>query len=277
MKWIVAFLAGLLAVCLPAAACDLNVADRGKAVADYVDDMLPCLSEMPAGYWSDARMEAEFLEKVNAERTSRGLAPLRLRPELVDAARVHSLDMAYNHFFDHNSPDGRHPFERVAAFDRSALIEYTAENIAVVEIVRGQWNLERKAVDKLHTNLMNSPGHRKNILNPAFTDVAMGVVRTDKGVWITQEFLELSGTLPQPLPVRMKPGEALSMKPTLRDWNFQHFEAKRGEDAYELLGPKIPKTLHGDFELAAFSRRPGEKPGSFYTIRLPGPAVTVDG
>jgi len=103
------------------------------------------------------------------------------------------------------------------------------------------------------------------------------VVRTEKGVWITQEFLELSGTLPQPLPVRMKPGEALSMKPTLRDWNFQHFEAKRGEDAYELLGPKIPKTLHGDFELAAFSRRPGEKPGSFYTIRLPGPAVTVDG
>ncbi len=93
----------------------------------------------------------------------------------------------------------------MAAFDRSALIEFSAENVAMVEVVGGRWNLQRKAVERLHSNLMNSPGHRANILNPDVTDVAMGVVRTESGVWVTQVFLELSGSLPAPLPVRMQP------------------------------------------------------------------------
>ena len=63
---------------------------------------------------------------MNGERTSRGLKPLRFRPELLDAARFQSLDMAYNDFFGHQSPDGRHHDARVAAFDRSALVEYSA-------------------------------------------------------------------------------------------------------------------------------------------------------
>ncbi|MEZ5947317.1 MAG: CAP domain-containing protein [Hyphomonas sp.] len=277
MRFVSLLAAAFVAACLPAAACDLNLAHRGAAVADYVEAVQPCLADMPAGYWSDGRMEAEFLKRVNAERTSRGLKPLRYRPELLDAARFQSLDMAYNHFFGHEAPDGRMPHDRVAAFDRSALIEYSAENVAMIEVTGGHWDLERKAVPRLHQNLMDSPGHRKNILNPDITDVAMGVVRTDHGVWITQVFMDLSGTLPHPLPVRMRPGQTIDMKPTLRDWTFQHFEAKRGEDSYQTLAGGIPATLNGDFGLAAFSRKKGEKPGLIYTIRLPGPAVTVGG
>jgi len=265
----------LPAAALPAAACDLDLAHRGKAVADYVEAVQPCLADMPAGYFADAAMEAEFLTRVNGERTSRGLKPLRFRPELLDAARFQSLDMAYNDFFGHEGPDGRHPVDRVAAFDRSALIEYSAENVAMIEVVRGRWNLKRDAVDRLHGNLMDSPGHRANILNPDVTDVAMGVVRTDKGVWITQVFLELSGSLPKPLPVRMRPGEALTMKPALKGWAFQHFDAKLPGDRYTSIPGAIPKTLSGDFELTAYGKTRGEAPGQFYIIRLPGPAVTV--
>ena len=104
--------------------------------------------------------------------------------------------MAYNKFFGHESPDGRHHDARVAAFDRSALVEFSAENVAMVEVIGGRWNLKRNAVDRLHGNLMDSPGHRANILNPDITDVAMGVVRTESGVWVTQVFVELSGSLP---------------------------------------------------------------------------------
>jgi len=274
----VLFLAfGLSAAALPAAACDMDIRHRGASVADYVEAVRPCLADWPPGFSPDAAMEADFLKRVNAERTSRGLKPLRYRPELLDAARFQSLDMAYNDFFGHEGPDGRHPVDRVAAFDRSALIEYSAENVAMVEIVKGRWNIARNAVDRLHGNLMDSPGHRANILNPDITDVAMGVVRTDRGVWITQVFLELSGALPAPLPVRMQPGQRLDMAPKLKGWSFQHFDAKLPGDHYRALDGAIPNGLSGDIELTALGRTRGESPGSFYIIRLPGPAVTVGG
>ena len=276
MKMRALFLAtGLFIAALPAAACDLDLGHRGTTVADYVEAVRPCLRTWPAGYVPDEGMEADFLTRVNAERTTRGLTPLRFRPELLDAARFQSLDMAYNDFFGHEGPDGRHPVDRVAAFDRSALIEFSAENVAMVEVVGGRWNLQRKAVERLHSNLMNSPGHRANILNPDVTDVAMGVVRTESGVWVTQVFLELSGSLPAPLPVRMQPGQPLGMKPALRDWHFQQYDAKQPGDRYTALNGTIPKGFAGDFELTAKGRMRGESPGSYYTIRLPGPAVTV--
>lgn len=265
---------GFLLAALPAAACDMDVRHRGHTVADYVEAVQPCLRTWPAGYMADANMEADFLARVNAERTGRGLAPLRYRPELLGAARFQSLDMAYNDFFGHQSPDGRHHDARIAAFDRSALVEFSAENVAMVEVVRGRWN-QRDAVERLHGNLMDSPGHRANILNPDITDVAIGVVRTDRGVWVTQVFLELSGALPAPLPVRMQPGQRLDMRPQLRGWSFQNFGAKQAGDRYVALGRAIPNGLTGDFELTANGRMRGEQPGMYYTIRLPGPAVTV--
>ncbi|MEZ6000032.1 CAP domain-containing protein [Hyphomonas sp.] len=268
-------LPGFLFAALPAAACDMDVRHRGQTVADYVEAVQPCLRTWPAGYMADARMEADFFTRVNEERTSRGLAALRFRPELLDAARFQSLDMAFNKFFGHESPDGRHHDARVAAFDRSALVEYSAENVAMVEVVGGRWNLKRRAVERLHDNLMDSPGHRANILNPDITDVAMGVVRTESGVWVTQVFLELSGSLPAPLPVRMHPGQRLDMRPALRGWSFQNFGAKQAGNRYTALGTAIPNNLTGDFELTANGRMNGELPGMFYTIRLPGPAVTV--
>nr|WP_321488050.1 CAP domain-containing protein [uncultured Hyphomonas sp.] len=268
-------LSGFLLAALPAAACNMDVRHRGQTVADYVEAVQPCLRSWPAGYMADANMEADFLARVNAERISQGLAPLRYRPELLEAARFQSLDMAYNDFFGHQSPDGRHHDARVSAFDRSALIKYSAENVAMVEVIGGRWNLKRNAVKRLHGNLMDSPGHRANILNPDITDVAMGVVRTESGVWVTQVFIELSGSLPAPLPVRLRAGQRLDMRPVLRGWRFQDFGAKQAGNRYTALGKAIPNELTGDFKLTANGRMNGELPGMYYTIRLPGPAATV--
>ncbi len=265
---------GFLFAALPAAACDMDVRHRGQTVADYVETVQPCLRQWPDGYLADARMEADFLARVNDERTSRGLKPLRNRPEMLDAARFQSLDMAYNDFFGHLSPDGRHHDARIAAFDRRALVRYSAENVAMVEAVRGRWN-QRDAVARLHGNLMNSPGHRANILNPDITDVAIGVVRTKSGVWVTQVFVDLTGALPAPLPVRMRPGQRLDMTPALRGWSFQHFDAKLPDNRYAVINGALPRALSGDIELTAYGKMRGEKPGMFYTIRLPGPSVTV--
>ena len=262
---------------LPALACDLGLSDRGEAVADYVEQVRPCFVSLPEGYTFDARMEREFLRLTNAARKEAGLAPLVYRAHLRNTARFHSLDMAYNDFFGHVGPDGREPQDRIAAFDRRALVEYSAENVAMLEVVQGRWNLEREAVRRLHQNLMDSPGHRANILSEEATHVAMGVARTDKGVWLTQNFLNLSGSLARDVPVRMKAGDRLRQMPVLEGWNYRQFTAELPGGDIRSISNGIPPDLRGDIYIAAEGRKPGEKPLSFYTIHLPGPAVTVGG
>ena len=274
-----AFIPAMLALmtALPAFGCDLAVTGRSDTVADYFEQVEPCFTKLPAGYAFDTGMEQEFLKLTNAARAEAGLPPLVFRAHLRNTARFHSLDMAYNDFFGHVGPDGRAPQDRVAAFDRRALVQFSAENVAMVEIVRGRWNLQREAVRRLHENLMDSPGHRANILSEEATHVAMGVVHTDQGVWVTQNFLTLSGSLARDVPVRMRAGDRLRQMPVLNGWTFRRFSAESADGNVLSLGEGIPAGLDGDIHIAAEGRKPGEKPRSFYTIRLPGPAVTVGG
>ncbi len=277
MRGFALVLTGMALAAKAAAGCDLDLAQRGTAVADYVEAVGPCLVTYPDGYRADADMEQDFLDRLNAERTQRGLTPLRLRAGLVPAARFQSLDMAYNDFFGHSGPDGRTVSGRVAAFDRRALIQSVAENVAMVSVSGGYWNFDRDAPGRLHQNLMDSEGHRHNILNPDVTDVAIGVVRTRHGVWLTQVFMELAGTLPQDLPVRMSAGETVRGVPALREWTFGRYEAERGAEDFVPLGGGVPAGMAGDFGLTVYATMPGETRLKTYHIRLPGPAVTVGG
>ncbi|WP_340692214.1 CAP domain-containing protein [Hyphomonas sp.] len=277
-KWLVLLSIGALASSA-ALACDLRLSARGDTTADYVETVRPCLRQLPAGYKFDTKMEAAFLDRINVERTTRGLQPLALRRELLAPARFQSLDMAANHFFDHQSLDGRSPSDRVTALDRRALIQRSAENLAMLEIVRGRYNFS-KSLPQLHENLMNSPGHRANILNPDLTHVAIGVVVTKTGVWATQVFLNLSGTLSEDVPLRMTAGQSLRARPRIRDWTFRHFEAEIGKDQFAPFrhtarGAVVPEGLSGDVDLAAFSIQMGERKDMIYSIRLVGPAITI--
>ena len=167
---------------LPALACDLNTEGRPADVAGYVEAAEACLRAPPEGYTFDADLEAGFLRLVNEERVAAGLAPVKFRTELRGAARFHSLDMAANGFFGHHGPDGHDGVYRIAALDRTALVDFSAENVATVSKGSGRMDPDF-ALKRLHDNLMKSPGHRANILHPKATHVAFGVVRTRGGVW----------------------------------------------------------------------------------------------
>jgi uncharacterized protein YkwD len=120
--------------------------------------------------------EAAMLEMVNKERLKNGLKPLRFDPELVPVARAHSQDMFTRGYFAHVNLEGKNPFDRM----RAANIRFTAagENLALAQ-----------TVEIAHTNLMNSPGHRANILNPAFGRVGIGILDGGfYGLMISQEF-----------------------------------------------------------------------------------------
>lgn len=120
--------------------------------------------------------EREMVEYVNQERVKAGLSPLQVDLDLARVARIKSQDMVDNGYFDHNSPTYGSPFEMMRSFG----ISYRAagENIAKNSSVMGA-----------HTALMNSEGHRANILNPNFTHIGIGIVSSGNMVTVTQMFI----------------------------------------------------------------------------------------
>lgn len=121
--------------------------------------------------------EQKMLSLVNQERVEAGLPELRVHPELVVLARLKSQDMIDNDYFAHESPVHGLVFDML----ESAGISYTraGENLAGSAVV-----------ERAHTNLMNSPGHRSNILNRNFTYIGIGIVEGGPfGKMFTQIFI----------------------------------------------------------------------------------------
>lgn len=106
--------------------------------------------------------EAQVLQLTNNERAKAGCGALRTNSALTRAADLHATDMVVHHYFDHNSQDGRSPFDRMktAGFKGGAM----AENIAV----------GYKSAAAVVDGWMHSEGHRKNILNCSYTMIGIG-------------------------------------------------------------------------------------------------------
>ena len=125
-----------------------------------------------------ADLETEMLQLVNEERIKVGLNLLKSDPEMAEVARAHSRDMFTRGYFAHLNPDGKTPFDRMTA----ARVKYKAagENLALAP-----------TLDIAHNGLMNSPGHRANILQKNFGRLGIGVLDGGKyGLMITQNFRE---------------------------------------------------------------------------------------
>ncbi len=268
----VAFLVLTFCFALQALACEIGLAGRPAGVAAYVEHISPCLIAPPAGIDFDTGLEAEFLVLINAERRAAGLAPVVARSELRDAARFQSLDMAANGFFAHEGLDGRSPSDRIAALDRTALTDFSAENLATVSKSSGRMGGD-EALKRMHRNLMNSPSHRANILSPRATHVAVGVARTRGGVWVTQLFMNVSGTLPEAAPLRMSTKTRLPRPRHLPGWTFVRYDLVLPE------GHPVPDSLElspgSDARVSAYAKQPGDDEYSFFWIRFLGPAITV--
>lgn len=144
------------------------------------------LPQRPAAYGGIVMTQEElrFVELANSERASRGLAQLAIDPLLVEVARQHSLEMAQKHYFSHNSPTPgiRTPMDRyLAAAKRRPSWALVGENLFYCSIVD---------VDRGHLALMNSEGHRSNILEDRFERVGVGACTDSNGRFhVTQMFL----------------------------------------------------------------------------------------
>lgn len=121
-------------------------------------------------------LEREMLDLVNQERVAAGLPPLEMDPSLVAVARRHSADMFARGYFAHNTPEGLTPYDRIQADGIRYMI--AGENLA-----------HAPSLAIAHSGLMNSPGHRENILREEFGRVGIGIVDGgSRGLMITQNF-----------------------------------------------------------------------------------------
>ena len=105
---------------------------------------------------------------LNAERGKRSLAPLRREARLELASQRHSEDMVTRRFFDHDSPGGADPQARMLAAGYASGNAFTGENIA--------WATGPAASPAEIVRLwMNSPPHRRDILQLGFVEIGVGV------------------------------------------------------------------------------------------------------
>lgn len=164
--------------------------DLNSVFGEAINETLTFLTVEPQGnelinlkfkttnFTVDEKAEEEMLVLVNKERVSRGLAALVLDGKLRDVARSHSKDMFERGYFSHYTPEGLSPFDRMAKEDVS--FNFAGENLALAP-----------SVFLAMQGLMQSQGHRANILSANFDRVGIGAI--DGGIYgkmFSQEFAD---------------------------------------------------------------------------------------
>ena len=140
---------------------------------------------------SPASDESCFLSAINAARGAAGVAPLSVQGDLLRIARSWSQTMATAGQLFHDP--------NLSKLAPSRWLEL-GENVGT-----------GPTCDSVAQAFMNSTEHRRNILDPAFTTVGVGVVDSADGtVWVTEDFMGTGATLPVPAPTVPTPGVGIS-------------------------------------------------------------------
>lgn len=111
-----------------------------------------------------ASPETKMILLINAERSDHGLHRLHPNVHLRRSARSHSRDMVRRHYFDH-----RHFKDRILHSGYVNKKWKAGENIA--------WATGGVDCQLIFNHWMTSPPHRKNILDPSFKHIGVGIVR----------------------------------------------------------------------------------------------------
>ncbi|MFA1821312.1 CAP-associated domain-containing protein [Virgibacillus oceani] len=142
------------------------------------------LEEEKEGFFGEPReelkkgFEYQLFDITNAARVARDLPPLEWHEPVKETARSHSNDMADNNYFSHTNLDGESPFDRIEADAIS--FQMAGENLAA-----GQ-----TSSIFAHEGLMNSAGHRENILKSEYQELGVGVAfNEDAQPFYTEKFL----------------------------------------------------------------------------------------
>jgi hypothetical protein len=119
--------------------------------------------------------EQILFDSANRERAAQSLPPLHWDQSLATAARKHANRMAFYNLVEHQLSG--EPDLQVRLTEAGARFGAFAENIAVAS-----------NAGMIHSGWMDSPGHRRNILNPNLNAIGIAAVRGSGGLFAVQDF-----------------------------------------------------------------------------------------
>lgn len=151
----------------PSAPRGVKVASLDKAPSGTFEKAAPgVLSDRD---YSRTSLNAEMArDLINSYRKQHGLKALKLNPELTEAAKSHSRDLAKWDRISHYGSDGSNPWDRVKRAGYRARL--TAENVGT-----GQVNFS-----EVLKGWEESPGHNKNLLTPDAQHMGIALVQDPK-------------------------------------------------------------------------------------------------
>jgi uncharacterized protein YkwD len=124
----------------------------------------------------EADAENQLFALVNQVRAEAGVPALQRDEGLTQAAREHAAAMAAQQQLSHQFSGEASVQQRLTAAT-PLHIDRAGENVAYAA-----------TVDQAHDNLMHSPPHRENLLNPAYNVAGFGVVRSGDSFYVVQDF-----------------------------------------------------------------------------------------
>ncbi|MBN1296026.1 hypothetical protein JXA80_04550 [bacterium] len=218
-------------------------------------------------------------EGVNRQRLidPGSLSSLVRDPALDQSARLHIEDMIARSYFDHLSPDGLTPHDRITRFHRGLIIEHSGENIWLHRHATRDTPLE--AGRQMMKQWMASTPHRANILSPLYTHIGVAVVRYAGDVYAVQHFVGSRGVLIPEIPETIRRGATLMTSVRTHDPDFMHllrFDLVDPQSLESACDPTYLRIGHlnapaGLFRIRLYFLSPDEKQWDIYL----GPLVTV--
>lgn len=158
----------------------VEIGDKADYFVEPEPEPEPAAQPRPSGVsTSISQKEQQMFSYINQARRNAGLPALQLSAKLTTAARAKSKDISGLSTISHTSPT----YGDLAGLLRNFGISYRSagENLAM----NSSGN-----VNDANNMLMNSPGHRSNILESGFTMVGIGIyVKSDGSHYYTQLFV----------------------------------------------------------------------------------------
>jgi hypothetical protein len=141
----------------------------------------------------DTWLERQLTDATDAVRVAAGEQALTPLPSLLQAARIHAMDMAVRGYAAHEDLEGRDHLSRIRTFDRTVLIGASGANIVIVD-----GGMDAKAIFKA---LRRDPANAGNMTREAFTHSSLGIAKANGKTYVVQLFARVDGRLESPLPL----------------------------------------------------------------------------
>lgn len=166
------------------------------SLSEIIENSTKLLSVDTENMTKEKQAELEVHRLINLERIKHGLKTLEYDEKLASVAKSHSIDMASNEYFSHETPEGLAPTDRASRADYvcryqigNLIYSGIGENIHMIKGPSVALGSTPESIAELAVSgWMDSPGHKKNILTSNFSSEGIGVYISTFSIHVTQNF-----------------------------------------------------------------------------------------